>query len=79
MVTWTRDDAAPFVALRHKGKPFGGIFDDVTTIVATRSFISGPSKTLATTLRKAGHHVLIAGTAPVPSRSKRLEKETFYA
>ncbi len=34
---------------------------------------------LADTLRKAGHHVLIAGTAPVPSRSKRLEKETFYA
>jgi para-nitrobenzyl esterase len=57
MVTWTRDDAAPFVALRHKGKPFGGIIDDVMTIVATRSFISGPSKTLATTLRKAGHQV----------------------
>jgi para-nitrobenzyl esterase len=57
VVTWTRDDAAPFVALRHKGKPFGGIIDDMTTIVATRSFISGPSKTLATTLRKAGHQV----------------------
>ena len=57
MVTWTRDDAAPFVALRHKGKLFGGIIDDVTTIVATRRFISGPSRTLATTLRKAGHQV----------------------
>jgi len=57
MVTWTRDDAASFVALRHKGKPFGGMIDEVTTIVATRSFISGPSKTLATTLRKAGHQV----------------------
>ncbi len=57
VVTWTRDDAAPFVALRHKGKPFGGIIDDVTTIVATRRFISGPSKTLATTLRTAGHQV----------------------
>jgi para-nitrobenzyl esterase len=57
MVTWTRDDAAPFVALRHKGKLFGGMIDDVTTIVATRRFISGPSRTLATTLRKAGHQV----------------------
>ena len=57
MVTWTRDDAAPFVALRHKGKPFGGMIDDVTTILATRSFISGPSKTLARALRKAGHQV----------------------
>jgi para-nitrobenzyl esterase len=55
MVTWTRDDAAPFVALRHEGKPFGGMIDDVMTIVATRRFISGPSKALATTLRKAGH------------------------
>jgi hypothetical protein len=34
--------AAPFVALRHTGKPFGGMIDDLTTIVATRSFISGP-------------------------------------
>ena len=33
------------------------MIDDLTTIVATRSFISGPSKTLATTLRKAGHQV----------------------
>jgi para-nitrobenzyl esterase len=57
VVTWTRDDAAPFVALRHKGRPFGGMIDDVTTIVATRSFISGPSKTFAATLRKAGHQV----------------------
>jgi len=57
MVTWTRDDAAPFVALRHEGKPFGGLIDDVTTIAATRSFISGPSKTFAATLRKAGHQV----------------------
>src|SRR6185312_2086618 len=57
VVTWTRDDAAPFVALRHKGKPFGGMIDDETTTVATRSFISGTSETLATTLRKAGHQV----------------------
>jgi len=57
MITWARDDASPFVALRHKGKPFGGLIDDVTTIVATRRFISGPSKTLAATLRKAGHQV----------------------
>ena len=57
MVTWTRDDAAPFVALRHKGKPFGGMIDHMTTMVATRRFISGPSKTLARTLRKAGHQV----------------------
>jgi para-nitrobenzyl esterase len=57
VVTWTRDDAAPFVALRHKGKPFGGMIDDVMTIMATRGFISGPSKTLAKTLRKAGHQV----------------------
>jgi para-nitrobenzyl esterase len=57
MVTWTRDDAAPFVALRHMGKPFGGMIDDVTTVLATRRFISGPSKTLATTLREAGHQV----------------------
>jgi para-nitrobenzyl esterase len=57
LITWTRDDAAPFVALRHKEKPFGGIIDDVTTIVATRSVISGPSKRLATTLRKVGHQV----------------------
>ena len=57
VVTWTRDDAAPFVALRHKGKPFGGMIDAMTTIVARRSFVSGPSKTLATTLRKAGHQV----------------------
>ncbi len=34
---------------------------------------------LADTLRKAGHHVMIAGTGPVPSRPKRLEKETFCA
>ena len=57
VVTWTRDDATPFVALRHKGKPFGGMIDDVTTIMATRKFISGPSKMLATTLHKAGHQV----------------------
>jgi para-nitrobenzyl esterase len=57
MVTWTRDDAAPFVALRHKRKPFGGMIDDVTTIVATRSFFSGPSKTLAKALGEAGHQV----------------------
>jgi para-nitrobenzyl esterase len=57
MVTWTRDDAAPFVALRHKDRPFGGVIDNVTTIVATRRFISGPSKTFARTLREAGHQV----------------------
>jgi para-nitrobenzyl esterase len=57
MVTWTRDDAAPFVALRHKDKPFGGMIDNVMTIVATRRFISGPSKTFARTLREAGHQV----------------------
>jgi para-nitrobenzyl esterase len=57
VITWTRDDAAPFVALRHMGKPFGGIIDDMMTVVATRSFISGPSKQFAATLRKAGHQV----------------------
>lgn len=57
LVTWTRDDAAPFVALRHRGRRFGGMIDHVTTVMATRSFISGPSKTLATTLRQVGHQV----------------------
>jgi len=33
---------------------------------------------LADKLRKAGHHVVIAGTAPAPPPQK-LEKETFYA
>jgi para-nitrobenzyl esterase len=57
MVTWTRDDAAPFVALRHKRTPFGGMIDDVRTMAATRSFFSRPSKMFAATLRKAGHQV----------------------
>ena len=33
------------------------MIDHMTTMVATRRFISGPSKTLARTLRKAGHQV----------------------
>jgi para-nitrobenzyl esterase len=57
LLTWARDDAAPFVALRHKGKQFGGLIDDAMTIVATRSVISGPSKRLAAILRNAGHQV----------------------
>lgn len=33
---------------------------------------------LAETLRKAGHHVVVAGTSSAPSRLKRLEKEIIY-
>lgn len=52
MITWTHSDAAPFVALRrHTQSVFGGPIDQLSTLIATRLYFSGPSRTLAGTLR----------------------------
>jgi para-nitrobenzyl esterase len=57
LITWTRDDAAPFVAMRHAERKFGGIIDRIFTSFATRGVFSKPSKALGAHLRKAGHRV----------------------
>jgi para-nitrobenzyl esterase len=57
LITWTRDDAAPFVAMRHAERKFGGIIDRIFTSFATRGVFSKPSKALGARLRNAGHRV----------------------
>jgi para-nitrobenzyl esterase len=59
LITYTRDDAAPFVQLRREEKQFGGLIDDAATLAVTRITFSGPSKALASRLRKTGYQVSV--------------------
>lgn len=55
LVTWQKDDAAPFVAikLKHKNR-FGGLVDTVATRLSTRLVFAGPARKYARALRNSG-------------------------
>ncbi len=57
MLTWARDDAAPFIAMRRKPDQFGSPIDRLMTAVMTRRFFANPARTLAARLRGAGRRV----------------------
>lgn len=57
LITWTRDDAAPFVALKHRGNAYGGPVDKLATRIGTRLHFSGPCRTLAANLQSRHQRV----------------------
>ena len=57
LITWNRDDASPFIALRFGERKFGRIIDRILTSYETRAVFSKPGRTLGSHLRKAGHSV----------------------
>lgn len=55
LITWQKDDAAPFVAMKlnHQDK-FGGIIDKIATRIASKKVFENPAKKYALALQKHG-------------------------
>lgn len=54
LIGWGKDDAAPFVALKHPGQAYGGVADMAQTKELTREIFSAPAQDYAARLRDSG-------------------------
>ena len=57
LIGWGKDDAAPFIALKHPDQPYGSAEDKLQTLQFTSEVFSGPARAYAAGLRDRGIHV----------------------